>query len=238
MLYSIRSITPVIVAVVFAGIFTGCTTMQDTSKMEEDIATAGAPQFGTFMTHLVKADHHLEAARGIQENMTGEPNTYGNKPRFNKAGEEHAALSIEHREKAEVALMAIFGHLIDMHVPASVGKTTVEVFFNLGSSSLSSAESAKLKEIVEIAKMYPGSSIGVVGYADTIASESFNKALAQRRVNTVVSSLKSMGATSHALVTTLAYGQIGDPDETDIPENRKVVVRIQPHDRPLNYPEE
>lgn len=209
--------------------------------MKADIDDAAAPDFGPFMTNLVKADYHLGAATGIYTNMTEQPNVYGNKRRFQAAGEEHAKLAVEYRTKASDALQAILderlAHLDNLHVAEEVQASTFSLHFASGSSAITSTGQKALRDAVALLKEYPHSQVGVVAYTDTVSSEAYNKGLAGRRAQSVYNALIAMGAPRKALdtsgITTTAVGEADGPDNTASKENRRVDVIIQPHSRPL-----
>lgn len=235
------SLIRTLAAGIILGGLAGCATT-DTTTMERDIEKAAAPHFGPFMTHLVKADYHLQSAEGIHNNMTSEPEVYGNKPRFQKAGEKHAKLALEHRQKASDALQRILDerllHLESMHVTKDVTLTVTNVYFATGSSSLNSKAHGAIKEVAALLKKYPMSSVGIVGFTDTVSSQPYNKGLAKRRADAVFNALVGMGAPRKVFetagVTIEAVGEAEGPDNTADQENRRVEIRVQPHARPLS----
>ncbi|MCB0352303.1 MAG: OmpA family protein [Bdellovibrionales bacterium] len=216
---------------------TGCATMKDTTKMKADIDKAAAPDFGPFMQHLVLANHNLAIADGIYSNMTEDKGTFGHKERFQEAGEHYAALAADERMEAEAALQRILDkrllHLERLHVPKAVGMSTFTLYFGLGSSSLRAASNKSIREAADLLKQYPLSQVAIIGYTDTLSSDSYNKRLAQRRAMAAYSALKALGVPRRALDTAgleiVAHGEVGDPDNTANQENRRVEIRIQPH---------
>ncbi|MEC9412776.1 MAG: OmpA family protein [Pseudomonadota bacterium] len=106
-----------------------------------------------------------------------------------------------------------------------------EVTFDFDSASLKSAFTPTLNKVADILQRYPNTIIHVVGYTDSVGSESYNMKLSERRAQSVVDYLSSRGVSSSRLYA-IGKGE-SDPRATNDTEagrqlNRRVELFVKP----------
>jgi len=106
-----------------------------------------------------------------------------------------------------------------------------EVSFDFDSASLKSAFTPTLNKVADILQRYPNTIIHVVGYTDSVGSESYNMKLSERRAQSVVDYLSSRGVSSSRLYA-IGKGE-SDPRATNDTEagrqlNRRVELFVKP----------
>ncbi len=74
------------------------------------------------------------------------------------------------------------------------------IYFDVDSSALRASETPKLEQMVAVAKEYPGERIKLVGNTDSDASNDYNKALSERRVQSVAQYAVDHGVETNRLV--------------------------------------
>lgn len=84
------------------------------------------------------------------------------------------------------------------------------IFFATNVYTVTSNQNGKVDNLVNILNENPEYKINVYGYADPRGSAEYNKALSQRRVNSVVTMLKARGIKSDR-ITTKAFGEDNAP---------------------------
>jgi len=99
------------------------------------------------------------------------------------------------------------------------------IYFGTDLSQVVPAENPKVDNLVKILKDYPEYLVNVYGHADPRGSDEYNKALSQRRINSVVALLKQKGIPAER-IRTKAFGEEmapqGELTEEQLQENRKV----------------
>jgi outer membrane protein, adhesin transport system len=120
-----------------------------------------------------------------------------------------------------------FGAAIQAQPPLPE-KTTLR--FASGTTKLTPEGEAAFQKVVERIKARATVDITVAGYADTVASEKLNEALALKRAEAVAKRLKDSGA-SHVAIEVEGYGkrvlEVPTPDNVNEPRNRRVVVTVR-----------
>jgi OmpA-OmpF porin, OOP family len=105
------------------------------------------------------------------------------------------------------------------------------VKFKTGSSDITDASMAQLKNMVAIAKSYPTAQFKLGGYTDNTGKVASNVALSQKRADAVMAKLKEMGAVANSLVGAKGYGPewpIGDNNTAEGKAmNRRVAVNVK-----------
>ncbi|MBN2807622.1 MAG: OmpA family protein [Prolixibacteraceae bacterium] len=100
------------------------------------------------------------------------------------------------------------------------------IYYATDASNVTSDQLKKIDEIVVILKENPDYMVNVFGYCDPRGDADYNKALSQRRINSVVALLKARGIDAKRMTTT-AYGEEkapqGELSEEELQENRKTV---------------
>ena len=109
-----------------------------------------------------------------------------------------------------------------------------EVLFEVGSSALSAAGVAKVKEVAEILRQYPDSDCFVAGYTSSEGDDQMNYELSLRRATVVKNELIADGVAATRLQA-LGMGEsdpIGDNNtESGRVMNRRVEIVIVPRDQ-------
>ena len=105
------------------------------------------------------------------------------------------------------------------------------VRFKTGSSEITEASLAQLKNMVAITKGFPSAQFKIGGYTDNTGSEATNIALSQKRANAVVAELKKLGASANSINDAKGYGpQWPIADNTTAEgraQNRRVAVNVK-----------
>ena len=110
-------------------------------------------------------------------------------------------------------------------------KGSATVKFAVGSSRISKADQAQLKQLAESTAGTPGALIEVVGYADSTGNAAMNTALSENRAKAVVNYLvQQCNVPVRHIVAPGAMGEYGHvaPNETKAgrAENRRVEVKV------------
>ncbi|MGF2411267.1 OmpA family protein [Ferruginibacter sp.] len=105
------------------------------------------------------------------------------------------------------------------------------VKFKTGSSDITDASMAQLKNIVAIAKAYPTAQFKLGGYTDNTGSAAANIALSQKRADAVVVMLKKLGAAPASISGAKGYGPewplADNTTEEGRAKNRRVAVNVK-----------
>ncbi|SFK30616.1 OmpA family protein [Methylophaga sulfidovorans] len=106
-----------------------------------------------------------------------------------------------------------------------------EVSFDFDSAGLKPAFMPTLNKVADILQRYPNTIIHVVGYTDSVGSESYNMKLSERRAQSVVDYLSSRGVSSSRLYA-IGKGE-SDPRASNDTEagrqlNRRVELFVKP----------
>lgn len=105
------------------------------------------------------------------------------------------------------------------------------VRFKTGSSEITEASMAQLKNMVAITKGFPSAQFKIGGYTDNTGSEAANIALSQKRADAVVAELKKLGASANSINEAKGYGpQWPIADNTTAEgraQNRRVAVNVK-----------
>jgi outer membrane protein OmpA-like peptidoglycan-associated protein len=112
-----------------------------------------------------------------------------------------------------------------------VEKARATVYFNTGSSALSSQGKSDLKDVAAKAQGIKGYFIGIVGYADPRGNADANQRLSERRAAAVTQYLqKYCGVMPSRVLSPDAMGdaqQVGDNSSASgLAQNRRVVVKV------------
>jgi outer membrane protein OmpA-like peptidoglycan-associated protein len=209
----------------------------DLSNITANVEKTREGDFGEFLYNLVEAEDKAREAEDIHGAISQHPGyLYTNLP-LRQRGVQLAEEAAEHRRKAEDAfnrildpIRARLAYLESLHVPQDVGSMSKAVYFDTGSSSIRDGESAALEEAANFLSQYPIAHVEITAYTDTVGSTGSNKELARRRANSVLESLKKMGAPISASVAVTAVGEPeGAPDNDENQENRRVDIVVFPH---------
>ena len=108
--------------------------------------------------------------------------------------------------------------------------TLDRTYFKTGSDELTEGSEQQLKNIVAILKAYPKAAIRLGGYTDNTGSAEGNLKLSERRANSVLNKLVTLGA-NKAQLSAQGYGQehpicpANDTDECKA-KNRRIDIRL------------
>jgi outer membrane protein OmpA-like peptidoglycan-associated protein len=104
-----------------------------------------------------------------------------------------------------------------------------DLLFDTGSADLKSAAQQNITQIANIIKQYPEDHVTVVGYTDSVGSDSYNQQLSERRARAVKLALVSNGVPATA-VEAMGQGESNpvSPNDTEAgrSKNRRVELNI------------
>lgn len=122
-------------------------------------------------------------------------------------------------------------------VSAQQTTDTFHCYFDLNIATISKNTARKIDLLIYNDRIINGSSVMVIGYADYLGSEGYNKGLSMRRAQSIKEYLVKFGIESNNIVVCLGKGQVHRPEMTDkdgYPDDRRVDivvnngVKIQP----------
>lgn len=101
------------------------------------------------------------------------------------------------------------------------------IYYDTNLHNITSDQNVKVDNIVKILNENPDFKVNIYGYADPRGDAELNKALSQRRVQSVVAQLRAKGIAADRITTT-AYGEEKAPEgelsDSELQENRKSVA--------------
>ncbi|EGL56143.1 MULTISPECIES: OmpA family protein [Methylophaga] len=143
---------------------------------------------------------------------------------MDKQQQEMEAALADERARNELKIQQLENETLKIDIAS-------EVSFDFDSASLKSAFTPTLNKVSDILQRYPNTIIHVVGYTDSVGSESYNMKLSERRAQSVVDYLSSRGVSSSRLYA-IGKGE-SDPRATNDTEagrqlNRRVELFVKP----------
>lgn len=143
---------------------------------------------------------------------------------MDKQQQEMEAALADERARNELKIQQLENETLKIDIAS-------EVSFDFDSASLKSAFTPTLNKVADILQRYPNTIIHVVGYTDSVGSESYNVKLSERRAQSVVDYLSSRGVSSSRLYA-IGKGE-SDPRATNDTEagrqlNRRVELFVKP----------
>lgn len=143
---------------------------------------------------------------------------------MDKQQQEMEAALADERARNELKIQQLENETLKIDIAS-------EVTFDFDSASLKSAFTPTLNKVADILQRYPNTIIHVVGYTDSVGSESYNMKLSERRAQSVVDYLSSRGVSSSRLYA-IGKGE-SDPRATNDTEagrqlNRRVELFVKP----------
>ncbi|HIC45456.1 MAG TPA: OmpA family protein [Methylophaga aminisulfidivorans] len=143
---------------------------------------------------------------------------------MDKQQQEMEAALADERARNELKIQQLENETLKIDIAS-------EVSFDFDSASLKSAFTPTLNKVAGILQRYPNTIIHVVGYTDSVGSESYNMKLSERRAQSVVDYLSSRGVSSSRLYA-IGKGE-SDPRATNDTEagrqlNRRVELFVKP----------
>ncbi|GLP98181.1 OmpA family protein [Methylophaga thalassica] len=143
---------------------------------------------------------------------------------MDKQQQEMEAALADERARNELKIQQLENETLKIDIAS-------EVSFDFDSASLKSAFTPTLNKVADILQRYPNTIIHVVGYTDSVGSESYNMKLSERRAQSVVDYLSSRGVSSSRLYA-IGKGE-SDPRATNDTEagrqlNRRVELFVKP----------
>ena len=100
------------------------------------------------------------------------------------------------------------------------------ILFDFDSDAIRPDARRSLLEIVEVIEAYGGRPVRVEGHTDSVASESYNQGLSERRAKSVAHWLAENGVDGGRL-TTRGWGETRPVAENDTPEGRQQNRRVE-----------
>jgi outer membrane protein OmpA-like peptidoglycan-associated protein len=209
----------------------------DLDNIAADVEQTQEGDFGEFLTNLNEAGDKARQAQEIHDELAGAPRYMHVSQALLDEGTQAAEESAEHRRRAEDALNRILdplrariAYLESLHVPQNTGALVKSVYFDTGSAALSDDDRAALDEVSGFLSQYPIATVVITGYADTQGSLEANRALAQRRAQSVAQALRGLGGPLAGSVAVVAMGEPeGAADSEANSENRRVEILVAPH---------
>lgn len=107
-----------------------------------------------------------------------------------------------------------------------VNGTIINMYFDLGSASLTPATKSTLDSLVYNDMFYKGRSVSLFGYADMTGEEAANKILSYKRAKAIAAYLHSMGVDTADIAYLTGYGEITRKDNIPQSVDRKVTMVI------------
>lgn len=110
---------------------------------------------------------------------------------------------------------------------------SADVLFDFDSSTLRPAASGKLGEVAAVLKQYPKSPVSIAGHTDGKGTESYNRALSERRAASVKRWLVDTGGIEAGRIDAKGFGKAKPiapntkPDGSDDPEGRQRNRRVE-----------
>jgi len=118
--------------------------------------------------------------------------------------------------------------------PALMLRMQSDVLFKAGSSTLSEAGAAKIKEIAQVMREYPDSDALIRGFTSSEGSDQVNFELSQRRAQVVMNELVADGVSASRL-TAQGMGSshpiASNDSESGRAMNRRVEIHVIPHEQ-------
>jgi len=113
-------------------------------------------------------------------------------------------------------------------LPVNPGAKVVlrNVFFDTGKATLRAESYPELNRLAEAFKLYPNLVIEISGHTDNVGSEASNLGLSQRRAQSVVDYLVSIGVPRTHLIAK-GYGESQPIATNDTPEGRQLNRRVE-----------
>lgn len=108
-----------------------------------------------------------------------------------------------------------------------------DVLFDTNSSAIKPGaySSGEIDRVAQILNKYPDTTIKVIGYTDSVGSDTYNQQLSELRANAVKNALVVKGVTNFR-ITTIGMGKSNPVADNSTPEgrqlNRRVAIVIEP----------
>lgn len=108
-----------------------------------------------------------------------------------------------------------------------------DVLFDTNSSAIKPGaySSGEIDRVAQILNKYPDTTIKVIGYTDSVGSDTYNQQLSELRANAVKNALVVKGVTN-SRITTIGMGKSNPVADNSTPEgrqlNRRVAIVIEP----------
>ncbi len=114
----------------------------------------------------------------------------------------------------------------DIKLSPATGRTRLLVFFDFGSSTLSSSSYPELNRAAHLLKAVPTMQVEIAGYTDNIGSDEVNMKLSQQRANAVRDYLVQQGIEKNR-VTAKGYGKDSPIADNSTEEGRAENRRVE-----------
>jgi outer membrane protein OmpA-like peptidoglycan-associated protein len=109
-------------------------------------------------------------------------------------------------------------------------KVTVknDVLFDFNSAGLRSASRTSLRDMADVFRQYPNTTIRVEGFTDSVGSDSYNQRLSERRSSSVVNYLEGLGV-SNSRLQPIGYGESQPRATNNTASGRQLNRRVEIH---------
>lgn len=118
--------------------------------------------------------------------------------------------------------------IVQPTVPVLAEKVTIEleVLFETDKAIVQPEYYSKISEVAEFMTQYPNTVVTIEGHTDSRASDSYNKALSQRRVNAVEEVLITQFGVDSERLSAVGYGESQPRASNDTVEGRQLNRRV------------
>ncbi len=227
-------------AAVLSAILFGCAPQgtPSTQAIEQNIASTSSGAFGKCIEHAYLAGMRLDEAKFLKSKIDN--SVVVAEKFYYRQGEDASKVALEERKIAEQVCRDYFAtQLSGLPRSSNVALNTNErneIFFDLGSSTITSEQRAKLRSIVESYKQTPGTEVIITGRTDTTGTSTFNQALSTKRAVSVFEELKTIARSSNVTlppsrIEVIGAGEVGGPQDNENRADRRVEVIIVPAGR-------
>lgn len=132
-------------------------------------------------------------------------------------------------------LLTILFFLAQVPVYAQHATDTFKLYFDLNVAPLSAASQKKIDLLIYNDKIISGSGITIVGYADYLGTERYNKDLSMRRAQNVKDYLVKNGVSAKDITLCMGKGEVeraGLTDKAGYPTDRRVDIVVNNSSNP------
>lgn len=127
------------------------------------------------------------------------------------------------------ALLSILLSVAVLHAGAQRATDTFKLYFDLGVPALNKQAEKKIDLLIYNDKIISGSNIMVIGYADYLGTEGYNKALSMKRAKNVKDYLVKYGVNAENITLCMGNGEVdrqGLTDRGGYPTDRRVDIVV------------
>ena len=109
-----------------------------------------------------------------------------------------------------------------------VPEITVEpIYFDYNKSIYKTGERSKINQIVSVLKTNSNYNVHIIGFTDSNGSEEYNKALSNRRINSVINTITSSGIKKSHITQQVSMGESNPKATNETAEGRAMNRRVE-----------